>query len=208
MTPYWYIENNFLSSREGRIGASDISALLVNPDKPSESLAGYGQTAVTLWQQKTGRADREPAKLRNEKVSLARIDYAGDRNKSGDLLDAFISRRGISPASYSIYSGDLVVQSMPYCAVVMFDLLDGKPSACRVMLYDLTGTKGGRWMLSEIIESSRLVVDTVNETLALSPKFAWKTLQEYLRLTGGDYQLKTKEMTRKELRRLRTVYGF
>ena len=66
MTPYWYIENNFLSSREGRIGASDISALLVNPDKPSESLAGYGQTAVTLWQQKTGRAEREPAGLAAE----------------------------------------------------------------------------------------------------------------------------------------------
>lgn len=63
MTPYWYIENNFLEAREGRIGASDLSALIPNPDKPSESLAGYGQTAVTLWQQKTGRAEREPAGL-------------------------------------------------------------------------------------------------------------------------------------------------
>lgn len=66
MTPYWYIENNFLEAREGRIGASDLSALIPNPDKPSESLAGYGQTAVTLWQQKTGRAEREPAGIAAE----------------------------------------------------------------------------------------------------------------------------------------------
>lgn len=63
MVNYWYIENDFLKAREGRIGASDLSALLVNPDKPSDSLAGYGQTALSLWRQKTGRETREPAGL-------------------------------------------------------------------------------------------------------------------------------------------------
>lgn len=66
MTPYWYIENNFAEVRAGRIGASEVSSLLVNPDKPSESLAGYGQTALSLWRQKTGREEREPAGLAAE----------------------------------------------------------------------------------------------------------------------------------------------
>lgn len=63
MVNYWYVENDFLKAREGRIGASDLSCLLPNPDKPSESLAGFGNTAVTLWQQKTGRSEREPGGL-------------------------------------------------------------------------------------------------------------------------------------------------
>lgn len=67
MTTYWYIENNFLEAREGRIGASDLSALIPNPDKPSESLSGRyvrsdgtvdNRTALTLWQEKTGRKER------------------------------------------------------------------------------------------------------------------------------------------------------
>lgn len=66
LTQYWYIENNFQEVRAGRIGASEVSALIPNPDKPSESLAGYGQTALSLWRQKTGREEREPAGLAAE----------------------------------------------------------------------------------------------------------------------------------------------
>ncbi len=55
MTNYWYIENDFDSARKKRIGASEISMLIPNPERPSESLAGYDQTAITLWRQKTGR---------------------------------------------------------------------------------------------------------------------------------------------------------
>ena len=63
MTKYWYITGDFLAERKRRIGASDIPALIPNPDKPTESLAGYGRTPVTVWQEKTGRLDREPPGL-------------------------------------------------------------------------------------------------------------------------------------------------
>jgi hypothetical protein len=55
MTPYWYIQNDFLEKRSRRVGASDVSALIPNPEKPNESLAGYERTAVTVWEEKTGR---------------------------------------------------------------------------------------------------------------------------------------------------------
>ena len=61
MVNYWYITGDFLKERSGRIGASDIPALIPNPEKPTESLAGYGRTPVTVWQEKTGRKQREPA---------------------------------------------------------------------------------------------------------------------------------------------------
>ena len=55
MTPYWYIQNDFLEKRSRRVGASDIPALIPNPERPNESLAGYDRTAVTVWEEKTGR---------------------------------------------------------------------------------------------------------------------------------------------------------
>jgi len=48
-----YIKD-FWKSREGRIGASDIAKMIPNPEKPFESLAGYGHTAVTLYEEKIG----------------------------------------------------------------------------------------------------------------------------------------------------------
>lgn len=66
MTPYWYIQNDFTEKRSTRIGASEISQLLSNPEKPNESLAGYEQTAVTLWQEKTGRRARSVSGLSAE----------------------------------------------------------------------------------------------------------------------------------------------
>ena len=58
MTPYWYISNDFTEKRSTRIGASEVSCLIPNPEKPNESLAGYEKTAVTLWQEKTGRREK------------------------------------------------------------------------------------------------------------------------------------------------------
>lgn len=63
MTPYWYIQNDFHEKRSTRIGASEISCLIPNPEKPNESLAGYEKTAVTLWQEKTGRKERSVSGL-------------------------------------------------------------------------------------------------------------------------------------------------
>lgn len=63
MVNYWYIRGDFLKERSRRIGASDIPALIPNPEKPTESLAGYGRTPVTVWQEKTDRKEREPAGL-------------------------------------------------------------------------------------------------------------------------------------------------
>ena len=63
MTKYWFITGDFLADRSRRIGASDIPALIPNPERPTESLAGYGRTPVTVWEEKTGRRDRDPAGL-------------------------------------------------------------------------------------------------------------------------------------------------
>jgi len=73
MNQFWYINDNFYTARSKRIGASEISACIPNPEKPSESLAGYGQTAITLWEQKTGRKEREPSGLPAEMGSWNEI---------------------------------------------------------------------------------------------------------------------------------------
>jgi hypothetical protein len=39
---------------------------LVNPEKPTESLAGYGNTAITVYQEKRGEKERDPAGLAAE----------------------------------------------------------------------------------------------------------------------------------------------
>ncbi len=61
MKTFWYISGDFTKERSRRIGASDVPALIPNPEKPTESLAGYERTAVTVWEEKTGRREREPA---------------------------------------------------------------------------------------------------------------------------------------------------
>ena len=54
MINFWYIKD-FHGPRKTRIGASDICKMICNPENPTESLAGYGNTAVTLWKEKTGQ---------------------------------------------------------------------------------------------------------------------------------------------------------
>ncbi len=66
MVNFWYIKGDFLKERSRRIGASDIPALIPNPEKPTESLAAYGRTPITVWQEKTGRKERDPAGLAAE----------------------------------------------------------------------------------------------------------------------------------------------
>jgi len=63
MTPYWYIHNDFTSKRSTRVGASEISAAIPDPEHPGQSLAGYDRTALTVWQEKTGRKPRDPSGL-------------------------------------------------------------------------------------------------------------------------------------------------
>jgi len=63
MQNYWHISGDFLKERSGRIGASDIPALIPNPEKPTETLAAYERTPITVWEEKTGRKHREPAGL-------------------------------------------------------------------------------------------------------------------------------------------------
>ncbi len=63
MVNYWYIRGDFTRERSRRIGASDIPALIPDPERPTESLAGYGRTPITVWQEKTGRRMRGPAGL-------------------------------------------------------------------------------------------------------------------------------------------------
>ena len=63
MNKYWFIKEDFLETRKRRIGASDIPALIPNPEKPTQTLAGYDRTPVTVWQEKTGRTGSVPAGL-------------------------------------------------------------------------------------------------------------------------------------------------
>lgn len=63
MVKYRYIDNNFMRKRSERVGSSDIPAILVNPEKPTESLAGYGRTAITVYKDKIGQGEKRTAGL-------------------------------------------------------------------------------------------------------------------------------------------------
>jgi hypothetical protein len=63
MKDFWYIKGDFTKERSGRIGGSDIAALIPSGEKPNESLAGHGRTPITVFQEKTGRKKRDPAGL-------------------------------------------------------------------------------------------------------------------------------------------------
>jgi hypothetical protein len=60
---FWYINEGYDRSAEPRIGASDIPALIPNPEKPTETLAGYERTPITVWLEKTGHKQHDPAGL-------------------------------------------------------------------------------------------------------------------------------------------------
>jgi len=60
MPKYNYI-TDFYASRKDRLGASEVAACILNPHRPGESLAGYGQTAITIYEEKVGIREREKA---------------------------------------------------------------------------------------------------------------------------------------------------
>ena len=68
ISPYWFIGDkaDFYTSRSARIGASDVPAIFPNPENPVESLAGYGRTALTVYQEKRGDKERDTAGLAAE----------------------------------------------------------------------------------------------------------------------------------------------
>ncbi len=78
---FWYINDklDFHASRSGRIGSSDTPALISDPENPVESLAGYGRTSLTVYQEKRGEIEREPAGL------PAEIGHY-DENKTLELM--------------------------------------------------------------------------------------------------------------------------
>jgi len=53
---------NFATSRAGRIGSSDVPAIIQHPER-QESLKGYDTTPLTVYMEKTGQAERKPAGL-------------------------------------------------------------------------------------------------------------------------------------------------
>jgi hypothetical protein len=65
---FWFIgdHGDFETTRSGRVGASDVPALFSNPENPSESLAAYKRTALTVYQEKIGELQRSPAELSAE----------------------------------------------------------------------------------------------------------------------------------------------
>ncbi len=52
---FWYIPpKGFTEDRKTRFGSSDLPKCIPNPEKPTESLAGYDNTAITVYKQKRG----------------------------------------------------------------------------------------------------------------------------------------------------------
>jgi len=56
---FQHIED-FQKSRAQKIGASEIAACIPHPERAG-SVAGYGETALTIWEYKTGRRERPGA---------------------------------------------------------------------------------------------------------------------------------------------------
>jgi len=65
MVNFWYIgdSGSFEETRALRLGSSDVIAAIPNPEKPTESLAGYGRTAVSTYLEKIGEGSRGSAGL-------------------------------------------------------------------------------------------------------------------------------------------------
>lgn len=53
MRAFTFVRDIF-EDRGLRIGASEVPALFPNPERPAESVAGYGETAITLYRKKVG----------------------------------------------------------------------------------------------------------------------------------------------------------
>lgn len=92
---------NFHKSRSTLIGSSDIAALIQHPEK-TESLAGYERTALTVWEEKTGRTKREPAGFAAEMGHVLepyvlrefirnnqKVNSVGDALQSNDIAQSF-----------------------------------------------------------------------------------------------------------------------
>lgn len=60
ISKFWFIGDHadFYTSRSGKMGASDVPACITNPENPTESLAGYDRTALTVYQEKSGEVER------------------------------------------------------------------------------------------------------------------------------------------------------
>lgn len=65
MRDYSFVRDIF-ENRGVRIGASEVPCLFPDPERPTESVAGYGKTAITLYQEKVGEKERDKAGLAAE----------------------------------------------------------------------------------------------------------------------------------------------
>ena len=65
MKQYSFVRDIF-ENRGTRIGASEVPCLFPDPERPTESVAGYGKTAITLYQEKVGERERSKAGLAAE----------------------------------------------------------------------------------------------------------------------------------------------
>ena len=159
---WWFIgdKSDFHTSRSGKIGASDVPALYSNPESPAESLAGYGRTAVTVFQEKTGLIESEPAGRPAEKGhhdenkslewairEIAGYEYAlrfriqKERYESAVELSELEGKKPPSARDYQIdgpflhsveyYTDGMIVH--PDCLYVGNAELKGKDRWCSVM---------------------------------------------------------------------------
>ena len=83
---------NFSKERTGKLGSSDIPALIQHPNC-TESLAGYGRTALTVYQEKSGLVEREPAGF-----------HATMGNKrEPDTIEKFITENDSAETAHKFY---------------------------------------------------------------------------------------------------------
>lgn len=65
MKEYRFVRDIF-EGRGVKIGASEVPCLFPDPERPSESVAGYGKTAMTLYMEKIGSKEPDKAGLAAE----------------------------------------------------------------------------------------------------------------------------------------------
>jgi hypothetical protein len=90
---------NFQKSRSAKIGASEIASCIPHPEK-SGSVGGYDETALTIWEYKTGRKKRE---------------HAGELAEFGNIIEPVILKKWIAenvdrPTAEKFYRGYMLCE--------------------------------------------------------------------------------------------------
>ena len=182
---------DFEKSREKKIGASDIPALIPHPLRPTESLAGYGQTAITLYEEKIGVRPRTPAGF-----SAAMGHYLEPiilREFINDVLDKKVADefyKGYMENELALMSGLWKPASL-YNKTQFYHHTEATTEygvAHADCVYEPPSVRAGNWEVK--IADSDLTVD-LSKLFLIQAKSAqyWATLRRDDRFSGYDFSM-------------------